>query len=84
MCTNFYVALLSLLCVTLTCKPVSAAESAERFLRVPFFFITDRNLLTTKSGDIDFGPHRKYLDDASMIRSWAQATVSLKTLTESC
>src|SRR5262249_49944887 len=41
-----------------------ASDIAPRFLRVPVFFITDRNQLPTpKFGGVDFGPHRKYLED---------------------
>jgi pimeloyl-ACP methyl ester carboxylesterase len=42
----------------------SAAEkvsSPDRLIRVPVFFITDRNLQPSKLGNIDFGPHRKYI-----------------------
>jgi hypothetical protein len=42
------------------------AANAPRFLRIPVFFITDRNLLPAKSNApevVDFGPHRKYIGD---------------------
>ncbi len=52
-----------LLCLFASAQPAQAAELAARFLRVPVFFITDRNLEPTKSGEVDFGPHRKYLGD---------------------
>jgi hypothetical protein len=52
-----------LLCLFAFAQPAHAAELAARFLRVPVFFVTDRNLQPTKSGEVDFGPHRKYLGD---------------------
>ena len=39
------------------------AEAADRFLRVPVFFITDRNLQPRKNGEVDFGPFRKYIGE---------------------
>ncbi|MDP3507259.1 MAG: alpha/beta hydrolase [Candidatus Melainabacteria bacterium] len=55
--------LLTMFCLYAFPQPIHAAELAERFLRVPVFFITDRNLEPTKTGEVDFGPHRKYLGD---------------------
>jgi Alpha/beta hydrolase of unknown function (DUF900) len=46
--------------------PANAAdEKVASFWRVPIFFITDRNLalVTPKSPDTDFGPHRKYIGE---------------------
>ena len=40
-----------------------AGELASRSFRIPVFFITDRNLQPDQSGEIDFGPHRKYIGD---------------------
>mgnify|MGYP001561074152 CR=1 FL=1 len=46
------------------CPLVSAEESASKFVRVPIFFLTDRNLVgDPKQSNFDFGPHRKYLGD---------------------
>ncbi|MCC7527205.1 MAG: alpha/beta hydrolase [Candidatus Melainabacteria bacterium] len=46
------------------CPLVSAEESASKFVRVPIFFVTDRNLIgDPKQSNFDFGPHRKYLGD---------------------
>jgi hypothetical protein len=46
------------------CPLVSAEESASKFVRVPIFFLTDRNLIgDPKQSNFDFGPHRKYLGD---------------------
>jgi pimeloyl-ACP methyl ester carboxylesterase len=47
----------------LSSQSALAGEGSERFLRIPVFFITDRNLQSAKSGDVDFGPHRKYIGD---------------------
>ena len=44
-------------------NPALATEASDRFLRVPVFFITDRNLQPTKTGDVDFGPQRKYIGE---------------------
>ena len=44
-------------------QAVCAAEGTDRLLRIPVFFITDRNLQTGKSGEVDFGPYRKYVDE---------------------
>lgn len=44
--------------------PAGAAESdAARLLRIPVLFITDRNLEPGRSGEVNFGPRRKYIDD---------------------
>jgi esterase/lipase superfamily enzyme len=39
------------------------ASTTDGLIRVPIFFITDRNLQPSKLGNIDFGPHRKYVGD---------------------
>ncbi len=43
----------------------SAADraSADKLVRVPLYFITDRNLQPSKSAETHFGPHRKYIND---------------------
>lgn len=41
----------------------AATTQAPEFLRVPVFFVTDRNLQKTKTGDTDFGGFRKYIGD---------------------
>jgi Alpha/beta hydrolase of unknown function (DUF900) len=45
--------------------PVRADDAAPKFLRIPVFFITDRNLAPPKKHPdvVDFGPHRKYIDE---------------------
>jgi hypothetical protein len=45
--------------------PVQSIDTPPRFLRIPVFFITDRNLAPPKGHPdvIDFGPHRKYIGD---------------------
>ncbi|GEM_PF-906541 len=58
----------SLLLTLLFCfhSSASAAEKAPHtngLIRVPVFFITDRNLQPSKLGKVDFGPHRKYIGD---------------------
>ena len=41
-----------------------ASDAAPKLVRVPVFFVTDRNQAPTpKWGGVDFGPHRKYLTD---------------------
>jgi len=53
-------ALLFFVCST----SVSASDLAPRFVRVPLFYITDRNQLPpTKLCKVDFGPHRKYIGE---------------------
>jgi len=49
----------------LSVLPATAHKERHGFLRVPVFFITDRNLLPAKSNSdiIQFGPHRKYIGD---------------------
>ena len=50
-------------------SPEPAAEPGEKqrtapaFYRIPVFFITDRNLEHRKTGEVDFGPYRKYVGD---------------------
>ena len=45
--------------------PARAIDAAPRFLRIPVFFITDRNLAPPKKNPdaVDFGPHRKYIGE---------------------
>jgi esterase/lipase superfamily enzyme len=44
--------------------PSFASDIAPRFLRIPVLYITDRNQLpATKTGGVDFGPHRKYIGE---------------------
>lgn len=46
------------------CPSASAEEAVCKFVRVPIFFVTDRNLVgDPKQSSFDFGPHRKYLGD---------------------
>ncbi len=46
------------------CPSASAEEAICKFVRVPIFFVTDRNLVgDSKHSKFDFGPHRKYLGD---------------------
>ncbi len=49
----------------IACLPVQAAESpTPKFVRVPLFFITDRNLVSdTVASGAEFGPHRKYVGE---------------------
>jgi pimeloyl-ACP methyl ester carboxylesterase len=61
--TLVFCALSCFLCQAGVSAPAVAREAPDRFLRVPAFFITDRNLQLTKSGDVDFGPHRKYVGE---------------------
>ena len=50
--------------IALSCFPAFAEDSVTKFVRVPIFFLTDRNLVgDQKSSNFDFGPHRKYLGD---------------------
>ena len=46
-------------------KPALASPKKPDLIRVPVFFITDRNLVppTKKQPDVTFGPHRKYIFD---------------------
>lgn len=46
-------------------SPAEASNSETRFLRIPVFFITDRNLVLSHShsDNVTFGPHRKYVYD---------------------
>lgn len=43
--------------------PVSAVEPVPELVRVPVFFVTDRNLQSSSADSAEFGPHRKYLGD---------------------
>lgn len=46
------------------CLSASAEEAISKYVRVPIFFLTDRNLVgDPKQSNFDFGPHRKYLGD---------------------
>jgi esterase/lipase superfamily enzyme len=55
-----FLALLFFVCSTATL----ASDAAPRFLRVPVFFVTDRNQAPIpKWGGVDFGPHRKYIGE---------------------
>lgn len=49
----------------LSISPAMASKKQVHFIRVPLFFVTDRNLLPNKpnSSAVVFGPHRKYLGD---------------------
>jgi esterase/lipase superfamily enzyme len=48
--------------VWLCCRPALAEETAPRLLRVPVYFITDRNMVSdSPSAGAIFGPHRKYI-----------------------
>ncbi len=49
----------------LSISPAMASKKQIHFIRIPVFFLTDRNLLPDKpnSEAVVFGPHRKYLDD---------------------
>ncbi len=49
----------------LVAQPVEARKPHTSFLRIPVFFITDRNLVLNKrdSDIVVFGPHRKYIGD---------------------
>lgn len=55
---------LAFFCV-LWVRPVLATDEVPRYLRVPVFFVTDRNKLVAKSHSdvVDFGPQRKYVDE---------------------
>jgi hypothetical protein len=59
----FVVALLTFVSLALSANPSCSAEHKDRLLRVPVFFITDRNLQPSKHGEIDFGARRKYIED---------------------
>ena len=61
--THILAALAGFVCLVFTNQQAAADEAPNRFLRVPVFFITDRNLQPTKSGEVNFGPHRKYIGD---------------------
>lgn len=53
--------LIAVVCFTL---PASAEENTPRFVRVPIFFVTDRNLQATDAQvGAQFGPHRKYIGE---------------------
>lgn len=60
-----HLAVCALVWLLVSIMPVGASETAPRFVRVPVFFITDRNLVPAKpnSDTVNFGPHRKYIDD---------------------
>lgn len=46
------------------CLPAYGEETICKFVRVPIFFLTDRNLVgDPEKSNFDFGPHRKYLGD---------------------
>ncbi len=48
----------------LNCLSACADETISKFVRVPIFFLTDRNLVgDPKQDNFTFGPHRKYLGD---------------------
>ncbi|MBX9949115.1 MAG: alpha/beta hydrolase [Candidatus Obscuribacterales bacterium] len=48
----------------LNCIAACAEEPVTKFVRVPIFFLTDRNIVgDPKQTDFDFGPHRKYVGD---------------------
>jgi len=56
--------ILLILLLNSTASAIAADKaSSDKLLRVPFFFITDRNQQPGKSTKISFGPHRKYISD---------------------
>lgn len=58
-----FFALLAFVCLGFASEPALAAEAAARYLKIPVFFLTDRNLATSKTGALDFGPFRKYIGE---------------------
>ena len=53
-----------LVAFTVGCSPALALDEAAKFVRVPIFFLTDRNIVgNSHKPPFDFGPHRKYLGD---------------------
>lgn len=63
--TPIYFAIFTLICLLLG-SPALASKKNSSFLRIPVFFITDRNLVPPTKKDPDaiaFGPHRKYIFD---------------------
>ena len=61
----FYLAfaLLGVLTISLCPTPAFAREAVDNLLRMPIFFLTDRNFEPSKNHEIDFGVHRKYIGD---------------------
>jgi len=55
----------SAISVLISTAPAKGDDRPPRFLRIPVLFITDRNLAPPKGHPdvVDFGPHRKYLDE---------------------
>lgn len=49
--------------LSLTCSAARAQETVPDLVRVPIFFVTDRNLQSQSSDANMFGPHRKYIGD---------------------
>ncbi|MBS1957791.1 MAG: alpha/beta hydrolase [Cyanobacteria bacterium SZAS-4] len=69
-------------CVFWTALPAHADEAATaEYLRVPIFFLTDRNLIgDPKQSNFDFGPHRKYLGDCLHDPFLGTASVVIKNV----
>ena len=55
--------LASFIWLTMASAAFAGNSAADRLVRVPVFFITDRNLQLTKTGETDFGPQRKYIGE---------------------
>lgn len=64
--SSVYLPLILAICLlAITGRSVQAGEDVPRFIRVPVFFITDRNMLPGGNGhdDVKFGGHRKYVGE---------------------
>ena len=63
-CLQYLVsAFLGILTVSLCPSPALAREAIDNLLRMPVFFLTDRNFEPSKKHAVDFGVHRKYIGD---------------------
>jgi predicted alpha/beta hydrolase family esterase len=63
------------------CLPACAEESIAKYVRVPIFFLTDRNLSgNPKQTNFVFGPHRKYLGDCLHDPFLGTATVVIENV----
>lgn len=51
------------ICYVLCAAAAQAANDVHKYVRIPIFFVTDRNMLPAKTGadTVAFGPHRRYV-----------------------
>lgn len=65
--TKLLIRVLVLAFITFLGVSAATAKKHPSFLRIPIFFITDRNLVqgrtNSNTNNIAFGPHRKYIGD---------------------